>query len=277
MYFFFVDDSMQNNPSRPGMGPIIALGGIRVRADYVSSLESSLQAICDNTGFPQGEEFKWSPGRELWMRDYLVEESRSHFFIKILEELDDYDVVATVVLEDANCNKAEPRCSSSQEDVTLLFLERVQRQLQRAEVEGIIIADRPSGGRSDEDNYLFYTLESIQQGTSYVGMDNIMINVVSTPSKYIRLLQAADLVTSCITNFVCGESNYSPPVFKFILPLLDKQSERIGGFGLKIHPDYKYMNLYYWLLNDDYCRKGYVQKHLPNDEFPYKGDEWNYR
>ena len=158
-----------------------------------------------------------------------------------------------------------------------MFMERVQRQLLREEVEGIIIADRPSGGRSDEDDYLFYALESIQKGTSYVDMDNIMINVVSTPSKYIRLLQAADLVTSCATSFVCGESCFSPPVFKYILPLLDKQDERIGGFGLKIHPDYKYMNLYHWLLNDDYFRKGYIEKHLPNEEFPYVDSERKYR
>ena len=87
MYFFFVDDSIQNNPSRPGMSPMVAIGGFRVCADNVSDLEKSILEICKDIGFPRDEEFKWSPGRDLWMRDNLVDKKREQFFIAILNEI----------------------------------------------------------------------------------------------------------------------------------------------------------------------------------------------
>ena len=173
MYFFFVDDSIQNKPSRPGMGSMVAIGGVRVHADHVSVLEKCIQDICNDTGFPRDEEFKWSPGRYLWMRKNLVNKVREQFFIDILKEIQKYDVSISIVLEDKNCKPAVSTCQSAQEDVILLFLERVQRQLKRFDTEGLIIVDRPSGNRSNEDVFLLNTLESIQAGTRFVDMENI--------------------------------------------------------------------------------------------------------
>jgi hypothetical protein len=39
-------------------------------------------------------------------------------------------------------------------------------------------------------------------------------------------------------------------VFSSLLPLFNKGPKRIGGFGLKIHPEHIYVNLYHWLLGD---------------------------
>jgi len=81
---FFADDSTQNAPSRPGMNQLVGIGGINVNATAIGALNSEIEKICNDAGFPDGEEFKWSPGRELWMHDNLIEGEREDFFLKVL-------------------------------------------------------------------------------------------------------------------------------------------------------------------------------------------------
>ena len=68
----------------------------------------------------------------------------------------------------------------------------------------------------------------------------------------MRLLQVADLVTSCTTAHVAGRDRYSEPLFdQWVFPLLHRgHAGRVGGYGLKLHPDFRYANLYHWLLGD---------------------------
>jgi hypothetical protein len=63
----------------------------------------------------------------------------------------------------------------------------------------------------------------------------------------VRLLQTADLITSFTLAMVSGEDRHSAPIFGLIKFLLMSEMGRIGGVGLKIHPDYVYANLYRWL------------------------------
>lgn len=65
MDIYFADDSRQNNPTRHKMGPLIAVGGIQVPSEIVNKLETAIESLCIEYGFPPQEEFKWSPGREL--------------------------------------------------------------------------------------------------------------------------------------------------------------------------------------------------------------------
>jgi hypothetical protein len=52
---------------------------------------------------------------------------------------------------------------------------------------------------------------------------------------------------------VAGEAKFSPAIFEDgILPLLRTDSGCKGGRGLKIHPDFRYGNLYHWLLHDSH-------------------------
>lgn len=214
----------------------------------IGELEKQIDALCKNSGFPPGEEFKWSPGGELWMRRNLRGARRQDFFIGVLNLLQCHGARAVVVVEDTNYNTATG-AASAEEDVTRMLLERVHLLLGRVQADGIVIVDRPSGGRADEDRFLGSCLETLQTGTRYVKPDRIAF-MVSTPSKLIRLLQAADVVTSCTVAMVGGESSFSPPVFEAVSPLLDRDLGRIGGVGLKIHPDYKYATLYRGLLED---------------------------
>lgn len=274
MHLFFADDSRQNSPSRAGMGPLLATGGIRIDANKAKSLERRLDETCTKFGFPPKEEFKWSPGRELWMRDNLVGEDREAFFRCIIEEAAVHEVTAFVVVTDTSCQTATG-ADNHEEDVTCLFLERVQNQAKRLADDGIIIVDRPSGDRNQETDFLRTCLETLQSGTTYVQFDNIAFNVVSSPSSLLRLLQLADFVTSCSLSRISGEDRYSPPIFDELRRLFDSSMGRIGGVGVKIHPDYKYENLYHWLLGDRVFVKMNNGVRLPHKFRDYFENEWS--
>jgi len=79
------------------MGPLVAIGGVHVPEESVKPLEDALEAICGEFGFPQGQEFKWSPGRRLWMRRNLVDARREEFFRRVLQAAQGYGVQAVVV------------------------------------------------------------------------------------------------------------------------------------------------------------------------------------
>ncbi len=269
---FFTDDSRQQNPSRSGMNCLVATGAIRVASERVRDANLSLDKLCGEAGFPPHQEFKWSPGRELWMHDNLVGNERRAFFNGVSEILQQNNVAVVVVIEDISCNRATT-AASDEMDVTALLIERLEHQCVRTGLDALIIADRPSGNRRDEDKFLSACLETLQSGTDYVIPSHIIHNVVSTPSDLSRLIQAADFITGCTLAFVSGENVYSPVIFNSILPLLDREGGRIGGVGLKLHPDFKFMNLYHWLVSDPYYRWGGSGYPLPMMNYPYYHDQ----
>ena len=268
MHLFFADDSRQPSPTRCGMGPLIGSGGVLISVDKVRDLEFALNNLCRNTGFPSGDYFKWSPGREMWMHQHLLDENRESFFIGALTLALQHEIKAIVVIEDSSRNTAT-NAQHSEEDVTRLLLERVNNQLRKIGSEAIVIIARPSGGRSDEDRFLEECLETLLSGTNYVTPDRIILNILSTPSRFIKLLQLADVIISCSIAIVAGENRYSPRIFNAIKELLINDGSRIGGVGFKIHPDFRYANLYHWLLNDTQFWKGIFGVQLPILGRPY--------
>lgn len=269
--FFFADDARQRTPSRPGMSHLVAIGGINVPAESVGELGRQLDALCVASGFPSGEEFKWSPGRELWMRENLTGPRRLDFFCQVIETLTQHETVALLVIEDTKYSTATD-ARTPEIDVATMFLERVNQQCARDDSYGFVIVDRPGGNRRDEDNFLADCLETLQAGTKYVKPTRIAHNVLSAPSNLSRLLQAADLITSCTLAMVSGETQYAPPVFQMIKPLLDQSMGRIGGYGLKLHPDYRFANLYHWLLGDTHFWRWGTGAPLPLATRPYSID-----
>jgi uncharacterized protein DUF3800 len=266
--FFFADDSKQR-PSRAGMGPLVAVGGVHVPGESVRRLELGLDTLCAEFGFPEREEFKWSPGPELWMRSNLVAEDRTEFFTRAIGLARAVEAKAMVMIEDKDRRNAGT-AATHEEDVVNLFLERANEDLLGGR-EGVVIVDTPSGSRADEDRFLGHCLDTIQQGTPYVRFDRIALNVISTKSKLIRLLQLADVVTSCTLAYVGGETRWSAPVFKEIKTILRSDYGRFGGCGVKIHPDLRYRNLYYWLLGDSHFVRYQMGVPLPSSSRPYSG------
>lgn len=266
MDLFAIDDSKQSKPTRDGMGPLVAVGGVHVAGDRVRDLELALDSLCNRTGFPDGEEFKWSPDRKSWEYSNLKFAERDEFNLAALKIAKDAGATGIVVMEDITKRQADAKAPSHEVDVTRMFLERAQSHL-GPEMHAIVIADRPGGGRKAETEFLSAALTSLRAGTSYTKLDKLAL-AVSTDSKLSRLLQLADVVTSCATNFVAGEDKWSPLIFREgVLPLLRFDYGCIGGRGLKIHPDLRYGNLYHWLLGDEMFVRYQGGCSLPSNRF----------
>ncbi len=235
--------------------PLVAAGAVCVPEEALKPLTTIIDSLRQAAGFPEGQPFKWSPGRELWMHSGLVEDERLGFFRAVLSEAACHAVQVIVVIEDTGCSKAMNDSPTVEDDVTSLLLERVQWCL-RGRANGCVIADRPGGQRiSEHEQFLANRLEMLATGTRFVTYDRILL-FMNMPSRLNLMLQLADLVTGCTLAFVGGETRYSPPVFDSAKKLMRRDGDRIGGIGLKIHPDFKYANLYHWLVGDTHFYKG---------------------
>lgn len=269
MDLFFIDDATQSHPSRGGMNsPLVALGGIHVPDESVGEIERSIESACDEYEFPAGEVFKWSPGGDLWMHDHLIGNRRAEFFTRIINIAKDAGAKAIIIIEDTGY-KTAIRDARRDVDLINLFLERAHWELSRKNCYGIVIISQPSGDRTAENKLIADCVETLKYGTDYMKFDRIPLSVFSASHKFIRLLQLADIVTSCTTAFVAGESIYSPPIFELIKQMMAGDSQRKGGIGLKIHPDLQYVNLYHWLLGDTTFWRGSVGLSMPLPNFPY--------
>jgi len=244
MQLFFADDSKQTRPKRQGMGPLVS-----VPDEMVRGLEQEINTVCTKYGFPNGVEFKWSPARNHWMYKNLRGEKRTQFFIEVLTLIADNGVKAIVVIEDEQRLPAT-NTQKAFDDVTTMFLERVNHELSRMETYGIVIIDQPGGGQAAETEYIDGCAKTLLNGTKYVTFNRIALNILCTPSHFSRLLQVADLVTSCTASAVAGFDTYTLPVFPFIKKILCNYRGKIRGHGLKIYPDQEYSYIYDDLLKD---------------------------
>ena len=264
--FFAIDDSARSKPPRDGMRPLVSVGGLHIPGDRLRDLELKLDDLCDKAGFPKGEEFKWSPGPHHWMRKGLVEDARERFLLDALAIGHECKAQAIVVIEDIEAKKASEGSASHEEDVTLMFLERAQATL-GPDDHALVVFDRPGGGRKSEDEFLARCMETIREGSKFTQLDRLAL-AIATDSKLSRSLQLADIVTSCSTAFVAGETKYSQRIFEEgILPLLREEYGCKGGRGLKIHPDLRYGNLYHWLLGDSHFVRYQLGDPLPRKQF----------
>jgi hypothetical protein len=247
------------------MGPLVAVGGLHVPGDQLRDLERELDALCSDAGFPPGEEFKWSPKRNSWEYQHLTFDARDEFNLAALTAARGAGATAMVVMADTTKSKADASAESHEEDVACMFLERAQNHLGRE--HAIVGWDRPGGGRRAETDFLTASLAALRAGTSYTKLDGLALTV-ATDSKLSRVLQLADVVTSCTTNFVAGEAKYAPRIFHDgVQPMLRSDYGCIGGRGLKIHPDLRYGNLYHWLLGDEVFVRYQAGVSLPHRRF----------
>lgn len=195
-------------------------------------------------------------------------DARESFFVAALKLAITADVTAIVCVDDASRATATVRAESHEEDVITLLLERADLLLASQSAQAIVVVDRPSGNRAAEVKYLAKRLETINAGTEYVSLQHFSL-VLATQSRLVRLLQLTDLIVSCTLQYVAGEAVYSPPIFEHIKPLLRSDYGRIGGAGLKIHPDFTYANLYHWLCGDTHFVRYQSGIPLPFPGRPY--------
>jgi hypothetical protein len=271
--FVFVDDARQSKPSRVGIGSLVALGGVHVPATEVGPLEQALRKHCVSIGFPPDQQFKWSPGKkETFMKNKLLDQARIEFYQCVLDIAASHGARCCVVIEGTSRNPARSSSLNHEEDVVSLFLERVQWALVTSGQHGLVVAASPSGGPGDEEKFLQNCADLLHHGTEYMQLDKISLGVLTAKSRKLRLLQFADVVTSCAVSRVAGESNFSPPIWEMLKPLWRSDGNRIQGVGVKLHPDYVFANLHYWLLGEQYFYKANTGTPLPLRGYPYFDD-----
>lgn len=263
MKIFFIDDSVQKKPTRSKCGTLVAVGGVVVPEDNIAPLEQALDGICKQYGFPDGEPFKWSPGREHWMRDHLKDAQRAQFFLDAIAATQAANARAVFICDDKKCSTAVPKSTTHELDVATMLIERVNWHFLKSQSKGLIVVDRQTGDRKDEEKFLAACLDTLRAGTKYVKPSTIIMTVLSCPSRLCRLLQIADVVTSATLARVSGESVYSPPIVTALRPLYLAEANRIGGVGVKLHPFKKYGNLYHWIFGDQYYVKGNMGYQMP--------------
>lgn len=263
MHIFFLDDSRQTNPTRPKIGAMVAVGGLVAEAVKIPLIESELDKLCSDAGFPAGEIFKWSPGREHWMRTGLIDQARTSFQVSVIDILSEHGCRAVFVAEDSTCDRAENSSLSSEIDVVKLMIERVDWFFSKKGSNGLMIIDRLSGDHHDEEEFLAECLQTIEEGTTYLKPGKILMAALSLPNRLSRLLQAADLITSATLAYVAGEHRFSPPVVEAMKPLFIRETDRVGGVGVKLHPWRKFANLYHWLFDDSHYWRGNSGLPLP--------------
>jgi hypothetical protein len=250
------------------MGPLCSVGGICVPEAHLQHLESSLEDLCTRVGFPKGEEFKWSPGRELWMHANLQADGRTGFFLEAAQLAKDHSVTGILVCVDV---RYEPLTNADTHELATvrLLLERIHQHTSQQQ-QCIVIADIPSGGsRRTNDDFIYDCLNTLRSGTNvFASLDRIHM-VLTYSSRLHRCLQIADLFTSCLTAYIAGEDRWSPPVAESLRELLRMEMGRRGGCGVKLHPDLAYSNLYHWLFGDEYFMRGNTGTGLPMPERPY--------
>jgi hypothetical protein len=268
----FLDDSVQQG-RRSGLGQVVAVGGVFVREERLQPLERKIDDICEAHGLPAKSEVKWSPPPTNWIHDHLVEKKREECYREILQAAAEHEVRAVVAVLDLG-RKPMSITTAVHQDLTFVF-ERATIYLQNEKRLGLIIADKPGGGKKQEEEVLDVVLETIQAGTDFVPPTQIPINVMTTHSRLVRSLQLADLIVGITTAMVAGAERYAAPLFPIIRPMFLRHQYKwtIGGTGLKIHPR-SMTNLYHWVLGENtYWRLepyvGWKDLPLPDPAFPY--------
>jgi hypothetical protein len=275
VYLVFADDSAQAAPTRPGIGaPVHGAGCLLVENDAAGDAESRLDELCTEYGFPPTERFKWSPGKDLWMRDNLRGDSRLNFFLAMTDVLRDLGCRAMVVVLDTGY----PCVTGADEpdrdlDAVQFLISQMSAWLDSIDDVAVMLMDQPGGDAKRQKSFALSCREYARPVDAT--RRRIMHAPIPADSGLVRLLQAADIATSCTLAFVSGEIDYSPPIFEQIRELLCVKHGLIGSAGLTIHPSFKYVNLYHWLIDDQTYRRGHLVAPLPLPRRPYTTNAWS--
>ncbi|WP_156347433.1 MULTISPECIES: hypothetical protein [unclassified Sphingomonas] len=249
------------------MDDLVAIGGVAVAANKASDLNKRINEEClKQFGLPENEPFKWNPPKNGWIKRNLEPDQRAALVRSVLAIAKDFDVFALVSM----CGKkTSPLGGAETHEMSalLLTLERFQKQL-RTDDTGLVIIDRPGGNFVSEEKYLTVCADMVASGSDYAAFNRLACPILSMPFALSRTLQIADLVVSITAAHFAGRPG-AAEFFPHVLPLFSLDKDRRGGVSVKIHPDYKFRNLYHWLLKDEHFVWGHSGAPLPFSDMPY--------
>lgn len=250
MKIIFLDDSIQRDPRREGVGTLVALGGVIVPEGEVSGYAADLVAIKDRLGVPREEEIKWKPAKGSFLRDAdgrLVTDLRE----SMLRAAIDRGTSSVVhVLDHDRVYQAKSVVEVGQE---LLKWTYDKVALGLGDEGAIMIADKPGGGAADDSRWLAKTLALTNDGTDYTAGGKVVLPVLTAGSHHVPHLQLADLVVAATTAAIAGR-----PSGLGLVPLLHQLARKTGygyagGAGITLWPP-ELRDLLYWIFNEDTYR-----------------------
>ena len=122
-----------------GWGLCLRPGAYSYRVKRQGKLEQDVEALCRDYGFPDCEEFRWSPVGDAWMCGNLVGDKKWRFLEEVVGLARERKVVVVVAVHDASC----PMFSGATEaemDVAGAFLGCVEKRLAVRKSDGAIMA-----------------------------------------------------------------------------------------------------------------------------------------
>ena len=272
MRLIFIDDSQQKDCPREGVGDLVSLGAVSVPEDAVSPFAQALRSIRKDLAIPDGEEIKWKPAQGSFLAaagGAVNAELRT----RMLEAAIDLGIQSMVVIVDHSATYTSRSVTDLGAIILKWLYERITMHLGDRHELGIVIADKPGGGPSQEGKWLAGTLDLTDNGTEYVEPDRVVLPIVTAPSHHLPHLQLADLVVAASTAALAGR-----PAGLDLKDLLYRLAHKhalgsINGAGVVLWPPRP--NLYYWAFGEDsYSRPsamaGYV---LPHKDFKYSSDD----
>ncbi|MFD3932656.1 DUF3800 domain-containing protein [Streptomyces sp. NPDC058614] len=254
MYFAFMDDSARKRKDVPrrDLGALHAYGAVIFPQESLQPYREQLAQLRQELSIPVGTEFKWSPdGGPLHKKWNELHTAR----VRMLKAAAELEVRACVVVCAPELMAGWSETKLKSEMLEYLY-ERVTYAL--GDEKGIVIADQPGGGRTDETRWLADALALDTDGTQYVKPANkqILLPIITTRSDHVDHLQLADLVAAATTALIAGAptaDRYKDLIYKL---LVKNYRDYAGGAGLKFIPSASYnskalMNLAYWVFGED--------------------------
>ncbi len=251
------------------MKSVIGFGGVLIEEQALRPLAAAIDQIAKAFEIPDGDELKWSPKKGTWVYENLHGSVREQCYKQILTAGVEHGVKAIVICWNTGHGLKGP-ADAFNTCVGYLF-ERLSVNLEQRNTAAIVVADRPGGGKDQEEEFLSNFVERVQNGTDYVVPDRVLLNVLTTPSHLVRHLQLADLVTGITTAMVSAMDDYAGPLFPLVQKMfITNNMGGVAGTGLKVAPN-GLENLYHWVLNENLFHKGggAISYRLPSSNLPF--------
>jgi len=226
----FLDDTQQLKNQYVGIGGVIFHDGCLVD---LFSLFKQKKVFHD---IPPQEEIKWSPSKNSWIGQNLIDNNRISAYSDILALVRSFNgkIIVAVIQRDGSKQSLKEAKWKCIEFVT----ERFQFYLQiHDDKKGLIISDFPGSGK-EEKKLLHDYYQLLDIGTKYVKPSNIIMNLLTTESHLNPALQVADLVVGITTGMCTPCSDYAVPYWDIVKPNFHRsQTGKVVGCGLKVFPN----------------------------------------
>jgi len=228
MNILFIDDTEQLN--------YVGIGGVIFHDDYLKNLFSAFNQKKASHGIPHKEEIKWSLPRNSWMAKNLTGDRKIAAYSDILGLVRSFGGTSIVAV--VRRDPSKQMLSVAKWKCIEFVTERFQFYLQAHEdKKGLIIADLPASGKEEktllDDYYQF-----LETGTKYVKPSNIVMNLLTTESRFNPPVQLADLVVGVTTRMCTARRKYALQYWNIVKRNFHRnQNGEVMGCGLKVFPN----------------------------------------